>query len=174
MNPQSPVRVLDTAEYVTVLRELVESGMEASCVIAGGSMAPFLCDGRDVIVFSAPDENAKPLSRGDMVFYRRDDGRYIMHRIVRKEKDGTYTITGDAQNVLERGVRREQIFARVTKARSKWKWITQGNFWWEVIEHLWISPCVIPLRRPVLAVYGRVKKLLSAGTGNGKGGDVGS
>ena len=44
-----------------------------------------------------------------MVFYRRDDGRYVMHRIYRAEKDGTYTIIGDAQTYPERGIRAEQI-----------------------------------------------------------------
>ena len=71
-------RVVDTNEYVTVLRELAGEGRVVSMLIAGSSMSPFLCHNRDYIYFTKPD---RELRRGDMVFYQRDTGQYVMHRI---------------------------------------------------------------------------------------------
>ena len=104
-------RVLDTREYVSALREIVEQGGEVSMVIWGSSMAPFLVHGRDIIFFSSPD---RPLRRGDMVFYQRENGQFVMHRIYRVTKEG-YDMVGDGQTQIEQGIRREQIFQRLVK-----------------------------------------------------------
>ena len=170
MRPKRPKRqrmkrnmkVVDTAEYVSALRELTDAGHEVSVVIAGGSMLPFLAHGRDTIVFSAPDTEKQPLRRGDMVFYRRDDGRYVMHRIYRAEKDGTYTIIGDAQTYPERGIRAEQIFARVTSVQRKEKRLREGDFLWDFFARVWILPAVIPCRRGILYIWLLYKKLSRA------------
>ena len=45
-------RVVDTNEYVSVLRELAEEGRVVSMLIAGSSMSPFLCHNRDYIYFT--------------------------------------------------------------------------------------------------------------------------
>ena len=101
-------RVVDTNEYVSVLRELAEEGRVVSMLIAGSSMSPFLCHNRDYIYFTKPD---RELRRGDMVFYQRDTGQYVMHRIYKRKKDGYYMV-GDAQTQIEGPLRRDQIFAR--------------------------------------------------------------
>lgn len=68
-----------------------------SMLIAGSSMAPFLCHNRDYIYFTRPE---RELRRGDMVFYQRDGGRYVMHRIYKIKPDGYYMV-GDAQTQIE-------------------------------------------------------------------------
>ena len=140
--------VIDTREYVGALRSIVEEGREASMMIVGSSMSPFLIHKRDVIVFSAPDS---PLKRGDMVFYLRDSGRYVMHRIYKVRKDGYYLV-GDAQREIEGPIRRDQIFARITKVRRKDKWLQAGDFWWEFFARVWIR--IIPLRPLAAKLYG--------------------
>lgn len=72
------MRVIDTRTYVGMLRELTDAGKEVSLIVAGSSMAPFLVHHRDTIYFSKP---VSPLKRGNMVFYQRTDGQYVMHRI---------------------------------------------------------------------------------------------
>ena len=49
-----------------------------------------------------------------MVLYRRQNGAYVLHRIAAIGADGTYMMCGDAQTVLEPGIRREQLLAVVT------------------------------------------------------------
>ena len=148
-------RVVDTNEYVSVLREIAEEGKTVSMLIAGSSMSPFLCHNRDYIYFTKPE---RELRRGDMVFYQRDSGQYVMHRIYRKTAEGYYMV-GDAQTQIEGPLRRDQIFALVVKVKRKGKLIRPGDFWWEFFEHVWIR--MIPLRRPVVSIYSAVSKLLS-------------
>lgn len=140
-------RVVDTNEYVSALRELAEEGRVVSMLIAGSSMSPFLCHNRDYIYFTRPD---RELRRGDMVFYQRDTGQYVMHRIYKKKTDGYYMV-GDAQTQIEGPLRRDQIFARIIKVKRKGKILRQGNFWWEFFEHVWIR--IIPLRKVVEKGY---------------------
>lgn len=143
-------RIVDTYEYISLLRELTEQGKEVSVLISGNSMSPFLSHERDYIYFKKPD---RELKKGDMVFYLRENGQYIMHRIYDVKPEGYYII-GDAQVEIEGPVKESQIFAIVTKVMRKGKWIGPGNFWWEFFEHVWIH--LIPMRRRIVRVYGRL------------------
>ena len=146
------MRTVDTRAYVSVLRELVEEGKEVSMLIAGSSMAPFLVHQRDYIYFKKPERN---LREGDMVFFERDSGQYVMHRIWKVKSDGYY-IVGDAQTEIEGPVREEQIFAIITKVKRKDQWIEPGDFGWEFFEHIWIR--MIPVRRIVMKLYAKIIK----------------
>lgn len=144
------VKQVDTREYVSVLRGIAEEGKVVSMLIAGSSMAPFLCHNRDYIYFTKPE---RELRRGDMVFYQRDNGQYVMHRIYRVKHEGYYMV-GDAQTQIEGPLRRDQIFAVITQVKRAGKMIRPGDFWWEFFEHIWIR--IVPARRTVMALYGRL------------------
>ena len=149
-------RTVDTREYVSVLRDIAEEGNVVSMRIAGSSMSPFLCHGRDYVYFTRPD---RELRRGDMVFYQRDSGQYVMHRIYKVRPEGYYMV-GDAQTQIEGPLRREQIFARIIRVKRDGRMLEPGNFWWEFFEHAWIR--MIPLRHGIQKIYGlfvRRKKL---------------
>lgn len=143
-------RVVDTREYVSVLREIAEEGKVVSMRIAGNSMSPFLCHNRDYIYFTKPD---RKLRKGDMVFYQRDSGQYVMHRICRVRPEGYYLV-GDAQTQIEGPLRREQIFARIIRVKRKGRILEPGDFWWEFFEHVWIR--IIPARRFTAWWYGKI------------------
>ena len=85
------MRTVDTREYLSILRQLTEEGRDVSLRITGSSMAPFLIHQRDTVYFRKPD---RPLKKGDMVFYQRDSGQFVMHRICRVKKDGYYPDRG--------------------------------------------------------------------------------
>ena len=141
------MRLVDTNEYVSTLKELTEEGKEVSMQISGGSMEPFLVHARDSIRFRKPD---RPLKKGDMVFYQRAGGQYVMHRIIRVKPDG-YWMIGDAQTEKEGPIQREQIFALITGVRRRGKWIGPGDFWWEFFSHVWTH--LIPVRRLLINGY---------------------
>lgn len=146
------MKKIDTYAYVSMLKELVEEGKEVRMVISGSSMSPFLEHERDSIFFAAPQQ---PLKKGDIVFYQRPNGQYVVHRICRVRPEG-YEIAGDGQTELERGVGREQIFAVVTKVERKGKILKPGSFWWEFFAHIWIH--VIPFRRKIMGIYAGMRK----------------
>ena len=146
------MRYVDTNEYVSVLRELVEEGREVSFLVAGSSMSPFLAHQRDYIYFKKPD---RELRKGDMVFYQRRSGQYVMHRIW-KIKNDEYFMIGDSQKEIEGPLERDQIFALITKVQRKGKWIKPGDFWWVFFEKVWIN--IVPVRRMIEKLYGIVYK----------------
>lgn len=153
-------KVVDTAEYVGMLKGLVEEGQEVSMLIAGNSMSPFMIHERDSIAFRMPD---RALRVGDMVFYQRVTGQYVMHRIYKITAEG-YFMVGDAQMDIEGPLSREQIFAIVTKVRRKGKWIGPGNFWWEFFEKIWIR--IVPYRRSVWKLYSAFARLKGSASNN--------
>lgn len=142
------MKILDTQEYVSVLKNLVEEGKEVGILIAGSSMEPFLKHGQDYIYFKAPD---RELEKGDMVFYRRDNGQYIMHRIVNITSEGYYLL-GDNQVIVEGPLRRDQIFAIVTKVKRKGRILEPDNLQWKFYAKVW------PKTTPVRSLWGRIKR----------------
>lgn len=141
------MRKVDTYEYVSALRELVEEGHEVSVQISGDSMVPFLHGKRDTAFFKAPDRELKV---GDIVFFQRANGQYILHRIVKIE-NGNYYIVGDAQSDIEGPISRQQIFALATEVIRNGKTLKPGDFKWTFFEKIWIK--VIPLRSKLIRLY---------------------
>nr|MCR5452327.1 S24/S26 family peptidase [Lachnospiraceae bacterium] len=102
---------MKTNEYLDILKEQVSIGKEASMIITGNSLAPFLYHGSDVIYFSKPKA---PPQRGDMVFFNRPNGQYVMHRLIKKKGEDCYFL-GDNQTDIEGPLPEKCIFAVVTR-----------------------------------------------------------
>ena len=147
------VKVLEPEQLIPQLLEILEVTEPVPLRISGGSMTPFLANGRDTVYLS---KVRRPLQRGDMVLYCRDSGNYVLHRVYRVEGD-TCTMVGDAQTCLEQGIRPDQILAVVTAVRRKGKLQLKGSFWWEFFENVWIR--MVPLRHAVMTGYALMKKL---------------
>ena len=137
------VRVLPPEVLMEQLLGLLDSAEYVPLNISGSSMTPFLVHSRDSKV-------TRPPKKGDMILYRRDNGAYILHRIYRVTPDG-YWLVGDAQVLIEKGVRPDQVLALVTAVRRKEKLLQPGSFWWDFFEKVWIR--VIPLRSGIVAAY---------------------
>ena len=148
------MREVDTFAYVSMLKGLVEEGHQVSMQVSGTSMTPFLGHRRDTIWFETPKRD---LRVGDMVFYQRKDGRYVMHRIC-KIKDGRFCMVGDAQNWLEWPIERSQIFALVTQVQRKGAVLRPGDFWWEFFARVWIH--LVPVRPLIMRLYGMGKQVI--------------
>ena len=143
------MKLVNTQEYVSMLRELTEQGREVNMLISGNSMSPFLMHGRDSIRLKKPD---RKLRKGDMVFFQRKSGKFVMHRIIRVRKEGFYLL-GDSQqsSEIEGPIEESQIFAMITSVCRKGRWIGPGNFWWEFFEQCRIR--MIPFRRFLINTY---------------------
>lgn len=150
---ESNVKVLSPEALIPSLLELLDEADSVPLVISGSSMTPFLVHRRDTVYLS---KIQRPLKRGDMILYRRDSGKYILHRIYRVES-GTYTLVGDAQTALERGICPNQVLALVIAVRRKGKLLKPGSFWWEFFRRVWIH--LVPLRPGIVAIYSGVTRL---------------
>ena len=157
MEEKISVRKIDTNIYLKAVREMLQEGNEVPLTITGNSMSPFMIHERDKILISSVN---RPLKKGDMAFYQRLTGQYVMHRIryIRQgERGETYYFIGDAQTVTEGPIYREQIFGLITAVCRKGKWIKPGNVWWEFFEKVWIR--IVPLRKFTEEIYGTFKRL---------------
>lgn len=54
-----------------------------------------------------------------MAFFRRANGQYVMHRVLRAEKSGALYLVGDAQQEVEGPIAPQQVFAVVTEVCRK-------------------------------------------------------
>lgn len=96
-------------ELLPLIREQIALGGSVRIAPRGTSMLPMLRQGVDTVVLSpVPDR----LRKYDIPFYRRDDGQFVLHRIV--AVGDTYTCIGDNQYELESGVGQDQMIAVVT------------------------------------------------------------
>lgn len=107
---------MEVREYYTELnnlmplfRERLAAGQKIQFSPRGVSMLPMLRQGIDSVILSPVPEKLK---KYDLPLYQRDDGKYILHRIV--ETGETYTCIGDNQYAYERGLRHDQMIAVVT------------------------------------------------------------
>ena len=101
-----------TAEFMPIIEERISLGHSVELAVRGVSMLPLLKEGRDSVILS-PIKGE--LQRYDIPLYRRNNGRYVIHRIV--GISDSYTMAGDNQWVLEYGIDRSQIIAVVTAVK---------------------------------------------------------
>ena len=147
------VKVIDPQELIPPLLKLLEDTPTVPLLISGSSMSPFLVHGRDTVYLS---KITYPPRRGDMILYRRDNGKFVLHRVY--ETGDTYTMVGDAQTLLERGIRPDQLLARVTSVCRKGKMLQKGSFWWDFFEKTWIR--MVAARPAVRSAYSQLKNLI--------------
>lgn len=152
MEIRERVNIVSPDTVMEPLLKLLEETPAVPLQVSGSSMTPFLAPGRDSVYLSAISE---PLRRGDVVLYRRKNGRYVLHRILRAQGD-SYTMLGDAQTVPEPGIRREQILAIVSAVRRKDKLLRKGSFWWVFFGRIWIR--LVPVRPLIRDICHRFKK----------------
>lgn len=96
-------------QLMPLFLEQFERGKSVKFAPRGISMLPMLRQGLDCVILSPLPERLK---KYDLPLYRRDDGKYVLHRIV--EAGETYTCMGDNQFVPEPGLRHDQMIAVVT------------------------------------------------------------
>ena len=140
------VTVIDPQDLIPQLLELLDETDTVPLLMSGNSMSPFLIHGRDTVYLSKITE---PPQRGDMILYRRDNGKFVLHRVYEAGK--TFTMVGDAQPLLEKGIRPEQMLAKVTAVTRKGKLLKKGSFWWDFFETTWLR--FLPMRRPIHKLY---------------------
>ena len=147
MDIEYKLKVASPEEIMEPLLTLLDEVGTIPLVISGSSMTPFLVHGRDTVFLSKPD---RPLKKGDMVLYQRDNGSYVLHRVY-KTCANSYIMVGDAQTELEYGIKKDQIRAVVSAVRRKGKMLKKGNFWWDFFEKAWIS--MVPFRPLFRKIY---------------------
>lgn len=145
-------------ELCPMIQELLAGGSTVQLTVTGISMRPMLLHRRDQVELTLPPSK---LQQYAIPLYQREDGSFILHRIVKVEKDGTYTCAGDGQTTLETGVEQEQIVAVVCSFIRKGKKISCSNKGYQVYAKVWTA--LFPIRPILLQMIkgiGKVKRKL--------------
>ena len=80
-------------DLVPIIKEHLAQGQSVTFSPKGISMLPMLRQGKDTVTLSPI---VGKLKKYDLPLYQRQDGKYVLHRIV-KVKDGFFTMAGDNQ-----------------------------------------------------------------------------
>ena len=85
------------------IEEIIERDGQVLETTYGVSMQPMLHQGENPIIIS---KITKPLKKRDVILFRCDSGKYLLHRIIKIKKDG-YLTRGD-NNLFDDGVVKEE------------------------------------------------------------------
>lgn len=137
------------AELLPLIEDSFRQGLTVTLGITGNSMMPLFRHGRDSAVLSPCD--TATLRRGDVPLYRRPDGRFVLHRILRVESD-TYTLAGDAQRELEIGLPKDCVIGVMTGFIRKGKTVSCRSWRYRLYSTVWMA------LRPIRPVLFRVAR----------------
>ncbi len=137
-------------ELYPIIKEKIESGGTVQLPITGTSMLPLLVWGRDTVEI-VKCENAK---KYDIIFYRRDDGHFVLHRIIGINEKG-YILCGDNQTVKEYGINDRHIIAVVSSITRNGKKFDVTKLLYKIYSRLWTM--VRPFRRYILVIARKIK-----------------
>ena len=98
-------------DIIDLITKKLDEGGNVTFTPKGGSMLPTLRDGKDSVVLAKPQGRLK---RFDVPLYKRKNGEYVLHRIVKLNSDGSYVMCGDNQLVYEYGITDGQIIGVMT------------------------------------------------------------
>lgn len=96
-------------ELLPLIQEQLGQGKQVKFAPHGTSMLPMLRQGRDSVILSPVP---RKLKKYDLPLYRRDNGQFVLHRVIRV--GDTYTCMGDHQFIPEPGLRHDQMIGLVT------------------------------------------------------------
>ncbi len=135
----------------------LQKGGRASLTVTGSSMLPMLSHCRDSVLLIPVPQRCKV---GDIILYRRDNGKYILHRIISTDADG-YICCGDNQAQRER-VRHTQLLAVVDGFVRKNKQYTLDHPGYRLYTAVWVRlfflrPGYIALRRRLARLRKRIR-----------------
>lgn len=137
------VRIVDADEFMPCVLGMLADGARVPLLVSGNSMAPFLRDGRDTVIISALHRERR-LHRGDIAFFTRPDGSYVMHRVIRTDGAGVYFI-GDAQSVTEGPVPRERVVAAVDTVIRRGRTVRRSSATWRFFSDVrTLRPLIMP------------------------------
>ena len=138
---------------VPLIRLQLEQGERSHLVVTGVSMHPTLRHCRDRVELVPPPQQ---LRRGDLILYQRENGRYILHRIITKPRDGGFFCAGDHQWEPE-PVRQEQVIALVDTYIRGGKRIAVTSLRCRL--YVWLLVMAFPIRKPLLKLRSKLGKM---------------
>lgn len=154
MDNEASIVKIASKELFPFVEELMRDGKNVRITVRGNSMYPFIRSGTDDVLLRTaafPD-----LKRLDIVFVKRDNGAYVLHRVC-AIKGNVFFMVGDAQKDIEGPLRSSQVIAKVDvifrgqhviRCDAK-KWRFFASFW------MFLRPVRVKIIKAVQFFYNR-------------------
>lgn len=128
--------IVPARELIPLIRSALERKQHIRLTVTGRSMFPFICGG-DVVELEPM--HPRPLS-GDIVLAECASvpagERYVLHRVVRIEKESLY-LRGDAQQEVEGPFRRQDVLGKVTRIYRRGRQYRLDHGLWRHLGLAW-------------------------------------
>lgn len=131
---------------IALAEEFLSEGMQVLLPLKGDSMQPFIHPGKDLALLD-PKKDAVP---GDVVLARTTSGIYVIHRVVRIEKDGSLVLKGDGNLYATETCTPDGVLGTVVQVQRP-----SGKIHYPGRVKSWQKLPVL-LRRIILALYKRI------------------
>jgi len=93
-----------------IILKMLDENIDVIITVTGTSMNPMLRHKKDKVVLTSCDKFN--LKKGDIPLYRRNSGNYVLHRIVKINRN-SYDLCGDNQCKIEKNVPKKDVIAVV-------------------------------------------------------------
>ncbi len=137
---------------IDIISDKLARGADVTINPKGQSMMPLIHQGRDSVVLKKPPEILK---KYDIVLYRRDNGQFVLHRVIGMGND--YIMCGDNQWQREKNIKHEQICAVATAVIRKGKRIETNCISMKLYSRCWVL--LQSINGICHAVWRKIKKL---------------
>lgn len=142
-----------TAEINETIKEVTEKGGRIYLGVTGGSMMPFLKHQRDAVFIRGCNQDE--YKKGQILLFRRTDGRLILHRIRKVLPEQKLLMNGDAQHWCE-VITYSQVVGLADEFERNGKKFFPTSFIFKVWNILWFP--TRPVRPFIFKLVGKVKK----------------
>lgn len=139
-------------QFMPVIREKLELGGRVQFLASGNSMYPLLKHGRDTIILE--HVRGEECRKYDVILYQRENGQYVVHRIVGRKEDG-WILRGDHQYIKEYSVGEDQVIGKMIAFERKGRSCHTDQFLYRLYVYGWVNSAGI--RRVLHAVGRRIK-----------------
>lgn len=130
-------------EYISLIKEVTQSGGEFRLFPKGTSMMPLLRQGRDSVGLV---ELPIKLKKHDIILYKRKNGQFVLHRIIKINNNGELLLCGDNQTNIESDIYQDDVLALVSCVYRGEKRYDVTKKRMKIYETVW---CFMPFRKTV-------------------------
>ena len=142
------IKYAEMNAIVPLIQSVISEGKEAKIRVTGNSMFPMLVDRRDTVILTAIDK----ICVGDVLLYRRENGDYVMHRVIGKKGDNL-AFAGDNELAREFPVKTSQCIAKMVGfIRGGRHYDCKKSVKYRMIAYLWTH--LFCIRHTLAKMYG--------------------
>lgn len=150
---QDKVRTVSTEKLAEEIKLLLSGNHSVTITARGNSMNPVFRDRRDKVIISPIKD--KPLKRGDVIFTVTRDGRYVIHRIIKTDRENI-TLLGDGNIAITENAAVKDTIGLVTGYIRNEKERSCRSMRWKIYSLVWMA--LKPVRKYALGIWRRINR----------------